>query len=172
MTCTDTDYEAKALYGGGCSSYENCSWWCGYFDDDDFNSEDMCCTCGGGKKSGNISCFIIDTSIYIRYYFLSIESIFNRFTSLLFTLVNSNIHVWQVNTFLESGKTCSTEERYTEFAATLDECKAEAVEHGYSYIYFQDISVRSVEWCHVYESCTNTRVPTKGGTNYEYVGKF
>ena len=77
-----------------------------------------------------------------------------------------------MNTFLESGKTCSTEERYIEFAATLDECKSAAVENGYSYIYFQDISVRSTEWCHIYTSCTNTRDPSKGGTNYEYVGKF
>ena len=76
-----------------------------------------------------------------------------------------------MNTFLESGETCSVAERYTKFVATLDECKLEAVENGYSYIFFQDISVMSDEWCHIYISCTETRVPVKGGTNYEYVGK-
>ena len=77
-----------------------------------------------------------------------------------------------MNTVLESGETCSTQERYREFATTLDGCKSTAIENGYSYIYFQDRSVRSAEWCHIYRSCKNTRDASLGGTNYEYAGKF
>ena len=87
--------------------------------------------------------------------------------------------VWQVTSVItlcnmcgtgESGPTCSEAERYTEFSTSLDNCKAVAISLGYRYIFFQDLSVRPQGVrCHIYISCTNTRTPNTGGTNYEYV---
>ena len=69
---------------------------------------------------------------------------------------------------MASGTTCSSAERIAGgyIAATLEECKAEAIEQGCRYIYFQDLS--KGQYCHIYESCENTRSPADEGTNYDY----
>ena len=79
-------------------------------------------------------------------------------------------NVWIENTFLDSGKTCSTGERVYNDEATLDECKAEAIELEGSYIYWQSNADRNNNGalCHIYTSCDTTRTPAMEGTNYEY----
>ena len=57
-TCTDSHdgVYRGSFWGTGCSRFETDDVWCGTYDDEDFSSNLMCCVCGGGDRTGCVSC--------------------------------------------------------------------------------------------------------------------
>ena len=71
VQCFDTDAGATdGGYSNDCSwEYYSMSWsggfYCGYFDDDDFSSEDMCCGCGGGTNEEPVP-VVLDVALTVE----------------------------------------------------------------------------------------------------------
>ena len=74
---------------------------------------------------------------------------------------------------MEDDVTCNDAYLQSQSSLSLNDCKNEAKNSGFRFIYFQDLETRPEgEWCQIYSSCYETKSELSGGTTYEYIGNI
>ena len=97
-------------------------------------------------------------------------------TNHIVCIILYHVQGWSTKIFNETGVTCSNDQIHSHSALDLDSCKELAAKSGFRFIFFLTVSDRPEgEYCQIYRSCDETRVPTYKGTTYEFLlhpGKF